>query len=100
MITTPRCDSLRKLVNVDVLDLESASGDRTRHEQMIELLVLVVEDICVPFDIRDVRDLVYFVKDVVERREDGTRHDELIAIASNNDVRVLVLGEDCVDKVL
>lgn len=100
MVTSPHCDSLRELIDMDMLDLQTTRGDSTRHEQVVKLLVLLVEDICVSLDGRDVRYFVDLMEDIVEWCEDGARHDELVAVSANDDVRIFILIKDRLDEVL
>jgi len=94
MIARAGADCLGKVVDVDVLNLYTALRNNVRHKDVIELLVLLVENVGVSFDWFDTGDFVYLRKDTVEGRENGTRHDEFIAVSTNNDIGVGVLGEN------
>lgn len=85
MVARTQADGLRPVVNVDMLNLDPSQRDGRRHEQMVELLVLLVEDVCVPLDGRDAGESVDFIEDEVEWREDRARHHEFVAVAADND---------------
>ena len=92
MITTPHFDGLSELINVNMFDQKATRSDRTRHKQVVELLVLVIEYVCIALDRCYIRGLVGLRQNVVERRKYGTCHDEFVAIAPDDNVRVFILG--------
>ena len=100
MITRPQSNGLRKLIHMDVFDLHAPRRDSTGQEEVVKLFVLVVEDVCIALDRGNIRGLVRLRQNAVERRKHGTRHDELVAVAPDDDVRVRIHGQDRVDEVL
>ena len=64
------------------------------------MLAILVEDIGVALNGIQSRTLVDLGQEVIERDEDTSSLDELIEVSRDNDVCVLIQGENRVDEIL
>ena len=100
MITRSGVDIQTPVVNVDMLDLDLLLSNVTRNEQMIKLLVVLVEDVGVPLDVRKIGKLIDLMKDGVKGCECCAGLDIFIAVTPDDDVGIFVNGEDRLDEGL
>ncbi len=95
MITSPVRQQQLPIVHMNMLHLGTPIFDGIGDKNMIELFIFVVEDVGISFDWGDIRGLVD-IRDghSAVRSEHGTSLQELVVIASDDDVGVWIFGED------
>lgn len=81
------------VVDMHVLHLSATVHDGGREEDMVKLLGVLVEDVCVALDGVEVRCFVDLGEQVVERGEDSRGLDVFIEVSADNDVRSRVQCE-------
>lgn len=100
VVARARVDVRCPVVHVNVLYLRSPPSNSVRHEQMVELLRILVEQVRVPLNGVNAGALIDLRKQPVERGEHGARLHILIAVSADDDARPWVLCEQRADERL
>lgn len=79
---------------MNVLNFNLAILEALRNKYMVQLLVVLVEDVCVSFLFGNIGGNLYFFKVFREWGEDLAGLSELVKITANDDVCVLVDVQD------
>ena len=100
VVARARALGLGPVVDVHVLDLRPAQGERGRDEHVVELLRVLVVEVRVALRGGHARERVGLEQEPVERREDGARLAVLVAVARDDHRRVGIEREEGGDEVL
>lgn len=95
VIARLRSCALRPRIYMDMLDFSTTSGDRRGHEDMVDLLRVLVIHIRVTLCRRHAGDLVDVGQQPLERRKDAACLDELVHVATHDDTRI---GVECKER--
>ena len=84
----------------DVVHARALRLHRVRHEEVVDLLRMLLVDIRIALRGRDAHDVVDVGEQPVEGREDAARLQELVHVAAHDDVRAGVECEERGDESL
>ncbi len=100
MITCPVAQLQRPVVDMYMLHLHLSLTDRLADENMVQLFILIVEDICVSLHDGYIGYFIDFEKDIVEWSEDGTRLNKFVVVPSYDKAGPRIKREKCLGECL
>lgn len=100
MITGPLAGRCCPCIYMNMFDLRPSSRDSTGHENVVDLLSVLLVDVGVPLGRLDARDFVDIVEHAGEVVKHRARLHEFVHVATENDTGVPILCEDRAYEIL